>query len=68
MAHRALVQTARQALSLPRQRTADLLAPGGLPDTHAARRVLQDLVTAGLLKQEQTGRRDRYHYPGAERL
>ena len=59
---------ARQALSLPWCRTADLLAPGGLSDTHAARRVLQDLVAAGLLVQEQTGRRDRYRCPGAERV
>ena len=64
----AQVHSARQALSLPWCRTADLLAPGGLSDTHAARRVLQDLVAAGLLEQEQTGRRDRYRCPGAERL
>ena len=62
------VHAARQALSLPWCRTADLLAPGGLTETHAARRVLQDLVAAGLLEQEQTGRRDRYRCPGAERL
>ena len=62
------VHCARQALSLPWCRTADLLSPAGLTDTHAARRVLQDLVAAGYVEQEQTGRRDRYRCPGAERL
>ena len=65
---RTQVHAARQALSLPWCRTADLLTPGGLTETHAARRVLQDLMAAGLLEQEQTGRRDRYRCPGAERL